>query len=87
VLGLKGQPVWHAVIRQREAVPRYDLEHASRREHIAHMLAALPGLSLLGNWNRGLDCERLVADARAMARDHAAHEEALARAAWAARAP
>jgi len=86
LLGLKGQPVWRAVVRQREALPRYDLEHPARREHIAHMLAALPGLSLLGSWNRGLGCEQLVADARALARDHAAREEAEAKAGWASRA-
>jgi oxygen-dependent protoporphyrinogen oxidase len=74
VLGLKGQPLWRSVIRQRDALPRYDLEHPARREHIGHMLAALPGLSLLGSWNRGHGCESLVADARALARDHAALE-------------
>jgi oxygen-dependent protoporphyrinogen oxidase len=74
VLGLKGQPLWRSVIRQREALPRYDLEHPARREHIAHMLAALPGLSLLGSWNRGHGLEPLVADARALARDHAVLE-------------
>jgi hypothetical protein len=38
------------------------------------MLAALPGLSLLGSWNRGHGCGQLVADARALARDHAQSE-------------
>lgn len=74
VLELKGQPVWRSIIRQREALPRYDLDHPARREHIAHMLAALPGLSLLGSWNRGHGCAQLVADARALARDHAQSE-------------
>lgn len=74
VLGLKGKPVWTSVIRQREALPRYDLEHPRRREHIGHMLKALPGLSVLGNWNRGTGCEQLIAEARVLAREHAATE-------------
>lgn len=74
VLGLQGQPVWHSIVRQRDALPRYDLDHPARREHIAHMLAALPRLSLLGAWNRGHLCETLVADARSLAREHAQGE-------------
>jgi len=74
VLGLQGQPVWHSIVRQRDALPRYDLDHPARREHIAHMLAALPRLSLLGAWNRGHLCETLVADARSLAREHAQSE-------------
>jgi protoporphyrinogen/coproporphyrinogen III oxidase len=74
LLRLKGEPVWRSVIRQREALPRYDLEHPRRAEHIEHMVDAVPGLSMLGSWGGGTGCDRLVAAARALAREHAQNE-------------
>ncbi|MHC5210593.1 MAG: protoporphyrinogen oxidase [Planctomycetota bacterium] len=71
LLGLSGAPVWSAIVRHREVLPRYDLDQPARQERVDAMLAERPGLSLLGNWRRGISVNALIEVSRKLARDHA----------------
>jgi oxygen-dependent protoporphyrinogen oxidase len=64
-LGLRGTPVFTRVLRYREALPRFDLEHPARQRLLARELP--PGLSVLGNFTRGIGVGRLAAEACALA--------------------
>lgn len=66
LLGLSAAPVFTHMARHAGVIPRFDLEHPAR---CARLAAALPpGLSVLGNFTRGLGLESLAAEARARAR-------------------
>jgi oxygen-dependent protoporphyrinogen oxidase len=78
LLGLSGAPVWTALVRHREVLPRYDLRQPERQAAADGMLAARPGLSLLGNWRAGISVNALIEAARALAREHDAGASARA---------
>ena len=65
-LGLARAPFFARVARWPGVIPRFDLEHAARRERLARGLPA--GLAVLGNFTRGLGLESLASEARACAR-------------------
>jgi oxygen-dependent protoporphyrinogen oxidase len=69
LLDLRGEPVFTLVQRWRATLPRLDLQHPQRLAAIEQ--AVPPGLTLLGNWLRGIGVNHLVADAREHARKHA----------------
>ncbi|MFZ5863519.1 MAG: protoporphyrinogen oxidase [Nitrospirota bacterium] len=59
LLGVTDQPTWTRIIRYRRAIPQYVIGHAARVERIEHAIAKIPGLSLAGNYLRGVavgDC-------------------------------
>lgn len=59
LLGVTGQPLWTRIIRYRRAIPQYVIGHASRVERIEQATARVTGLSLVGNYLRGVavgDC-------------------------------
>jgi protoporphyrinogen/coproporphyrinogen III oxidase len=68
LLQLRGEPLWAHVVRQRGALPRYDLRHPQRLAAVDAALARTPGLELLGNWRRGISVPSLVAASREAAR-------------------
>jgi len=72
LLGLSGEPLWAHVLRHVAVLPRYDLRHPQRLERVAAALARQPGLTLLGNWRRGISVNAQVEAARAAARADAA---------------
>lgn len=65
LIGLREPPVWSQIDRCRGAIPRYDLQHLERVEAIER--SAPPGLSLLGNYLRGIGVGQLVQQARELA--------------------
>jgi oxygen-dependent protoporphyrinogen oxidase len=71
LLRVTGRPMWTRVIRYRRAIPQYVLGHAARVGRIDQAIARIPGLSLVGNYLRGVavgDClERGLALGRALA--------------------
>lgn len=68
LLGLEGRPDWWRIVRHRGALPRYDLDHPRR---LAELERALPeGMSLLGNFLRGIGLTALIPAARTLARSH-----------------
>ncbi len=71
LLGVTGRPTWTRVIRYRLAIPQYVIGHAARVDLIEHATARIPGLSLVGNYLRGVavgDClERGLALGRTLA--------------------
>lgn len=67
LLDLQGEPAGAAVVRWRSTLPRYDLAHPRRLERIERALPAHPGLTVLGNWLRGIGLNALVEQARAAA--------------------
>jgi oxygen-dependent protoporphyrinogen oxidase len=59
LLGVTGLPTWTRIIRYRRAIPQYVIGHAARVERIEQAIARIPGLSLVGNYLRGVavgDC-------------------------------
>ncbi len=64
-LGLSGPPLLTHISRWPAAIPRFDLEHPARLEHLAQALP--PGLFVLGNFTRGLSLETLTREARTLA--------------------
>jgi oxygen-dependent protoporphyrinogen oxidase len=72
LLGLRGQPRFVSIQRWRRALPRFDLAHPARLAAIEGSLP--PGLTLLGNYLRGIGVNHLVDAARHAARSHAAAE-------------
>ena len=68
LLELRGEPLWAHVVRQRAALPRYDLRHPQRLAAVDAALARTPGLLLLGNWRQGVSVTALVDAARRAAR-------------------
>jgi len=74
LLGLRGKPRFVAIQRYRAALPRFDLQHPARLAAIERSLP--PGLTLLGNYLRGIGVNHLVDVARSAARSHAAAEPA-----------
>lgn len=64
-LGLARAPFFAHVARWPAVIPRFDLEHLARRERLARGLP--PGLSVLGNFTRGIGLEALASEARALA--------------------
>jgi oxygen-dependent protoporphyrinogen oxidase len=59
LLGVTGAPAWTRIIRYRRAIPQYVIGHAARVERIEQAMARVPGLSLVGNYLRGVavgDC-------------------------------
>jgi len=71
LLGVSGKPMWARVIRFRRAIPQYVIGHAARVSRIEHATARIPGLSVVGNYLRGVavgDClERGLAAGRTLA--------------------
>lgn len=59
LLGVRSRPVYSRVIRHPRAIPQYLLGHPDRVERITRAVEAIPGLSLVGNYLRGVavgDC-------------------------------
>lgn len=71
LLGFTGEPLLARVVRWRAVLPRYDLRQPRRQAALDALLARRPGLSLIGNWRRGIACNALIAAGRALAREHA----------------
>ncbi len=71
LLGVNGKPMWTRVIRYRRAIPQYVIGHAARVSRIEDATARLPGVSLVGNYLRGVavgDClERGLVAGRTLA--------------------
>ena len=65
-LGLARAPLLARVARYPGVIPRFDLAHPARREHLARALPS--GLNVLGNFTRGIGLESLASEARALAR-------------------
>lgn len=62
LLGITGEPVWSTVWRHHGALPRFDLSHVER---VKRLESALPhGLTVLGNFTRGIGLAALVSEAR-----------------------
>jgi protoporphyrinogen oxidase len=59
-------------VRHRAVLPRYDLRQPRRQARVDELLARTPGLTLLGNWRRGISVNALVEASRAAARAAAA---------------
>ena len=72
VLGLHGEPLFTRIVRQRGALPRYDLRQPARQAQLDALLASLPGLALIGNHRRGISVNALIEASRALARKHLA---------------
>jgi len=72
LLGLQGEPLWAHVVRHRAVLPRYDLRQPRRQARVDELLARTPGLTLLGNWRRGISVNAQVEASRAAARAAAA---------------
>jgi oxygen-dependent protoporphyrinogen oxidase len=68
LLGLAGEPCWTRVVRNRSALPRYDLAHPARQQRIDSLLAETTGLALLGNYRSGISCNALIETSRRLAR-------------------
>jgi oxygen-dependent protoporphyrinogen oxidase len=59
LLGVTGPPTWTRIIRYCRAIPQYVIGHAARVERIEQATAHITGLSLVGNYLRGVavgDC-------------------------------
>jgi oxygen-dependent protoporphyrinogen oxidase len=54
LLGVTGGPTWTRIIRYRRAIPQYVIGHAARVGRIEQATARIPGLSLVGNYLRGV---------------------------------
>lgn len=71
LLGVTGQPTWTRIIRYRRAIPQYVIGHAARVLRIERATCRIPGLSLVGNYLRGVavgDClEKSLALGRTLA--------------------
>jgi oxygen-dependent protoporphyrinogen oxidase len=71
LLGVAGPPMWTRIIRYRRAIPQYVIGHAARVDRIEHATARVPGVSLVGNYLRGVavgDClERGLVAGRTLA--------------------
>jgi len=68
LLGIRAKPIFSSSTRHVYALPRYDLEHLARLDRVE---AALPdGLSLLGNYRRGIGIPSLVQQAHELADEH-----------------
>jgi len=76
VLGCRGAPTFSHVTRWRAALPRYDLQQVSRQDRIDELLAARPGLAILGNHRRGISVNALIESATRLAASHRAEDAA-----------
>ncbi len=63
LIGLSGQPRLARVIRWHNAMPQYHIGHRQRIEQLEQMLAAQPGLHVIGNSLRGVGIAPTVAGA------------------------
>ncbi len=68
LLGIESAPQWTHVERHLDAIPRFDLEHPRRLETLESSLPS--GISVLGNFTRGLGIGALVEAARRLAAEH-----------------
>jgi oxygen-dependent protoporphyrinogen oxidase len=58
-MGIRGNPLFHRVVRWHKAIPQYTLGHLERVAQIEQRAASYPGLFLTGNAYRGValnDC-------------------------------
>jgi oxygen-dependent protoporphyrinogen oxidase len=75
LLGITSEPLWTSVQRHPGALPRFDLQHVER---VRRLEAALPGgLTVLGNFTRGIGLAALVADARRAAAELSSRSASL----------
>jgi oxygen-dependent protoporphyrinogen oxidase len=74
LLGLRAPPLLAVVRRWRSALPRFDLQHPERLASIERVTPG--GLTLLGNYLRGIGVHHLVDAARRSARTHASDSPA-----------
>ena len=70
VLGLSEEPLFSSVVTWPDVLPRYDLDHPGRLATIEERLGKTPGLSLLGNYRRGISVNALIEVARTLGRAH-----------------
>jgi oxygen-dependent protoporphyrinogen oxidase len=59
LFGVTGAPMWTRIIRYRRAIPQYVIGHAARVERIEQAITRTSGVSLVGNYLRGVavgDC-------------------------------
>ncbi len=68
LLGIEGAPEWSHVERHLDSIPRFDLEHPRRIETLESSLPS--GISVLGNFTRGLGIGSLVEAAQKLAARH-----------------
>ncbi len=64
LLEIRGDPRATSVSRWRDALPRYDLQHPARVQALEAAIAAEKGLTLLGNYLRGIGIPALIGAAR-----------------------
>ncbi len=67
LIGLSGEPRLARVIRWHHAMPQYHVGHRQRIDELEQLLAAQPGLHVIGNSLRGVGIAPTVAGAVAVA--------------------
>jgi oxygen-dependent protoporphyrinogen oxidase len=66
-LGLTGEPVFHHVRRWPRAIPQYEIGHGRFVERAEEIERAVPGLSIGGNFLRGISVPDCIKNATALA--------------------
>ena len=66
-LKIQARPTLQSVVRWPAGIPQYEVGHLARLARMETRLAALPGLSLLGNAYRGVGVNDCVREAAALA--------------------
>jgi oxygen-dependent protoporphyrinogen oxidase len=69
ILGISAEPRTVAVTRWERAIPQYNLGHKARVERIEELLEQVPGLSLIGNYLRGVSTGDVIKEADRVARE------------------
>ncbi len=64
VMGVRGEPVFHRIIRWPRAIPQYVLGHGQRQARIEEAVRRWPGLVLSGNAYRGVAMSDCVTEAK-----------------------
>jgi oxygen-dependent protoporphyrinogen oxidase len=67
LMGIKGTPMLHRIIRWRKAIPQYLLGHLQRVAWIERRAASYPGLFVAGNAYRGVSLNDCVERGRLLA--------------------
>ncbi|MGV3483398.1 MAG: protoporphyrinogen oxidase [Planctomycetaceae bacterium] len=68
LIGLRGQPELSLVVRWNDAMPQYHVGHLQRLDILQKSLAAMPGLSVIGNSLHGVGIAPTIAYAKKVAR-------------------
>lgn len=74
LLGIKGAPEFSRIKQWTKAIPQYEIGYLELQERITQRLAALPGLSLNGNWRGGIAVGDCLINGQKMAEQLAKNE-------------